>query len=225
MKKVINVIIVEDDPMVLEVNKTFLKQLPAFHYQGSANSGETALEKLHAEQADLVLLDIYLPDVSGVNLLMKIRQQDIPIDVIAITAARDAETVQQLFRLGIIDYLVKPFRFERFENALNNYKKMWSKLHRSESISQEDIDTWNYQNKDIHTDMLPKGLSDITLKQIILALIEHEKEAITAEQLAQYLGLARVTVRRYLDYLEKQKRINVDMKYGSIGRPTHYYSI
>jgi len=222
---VIDVIIVEDDPMVLEVNKTFLKRLPAFHYQGSANSGETALEKIHAEQADLVLLDIYLPDVSGVNLLMDIRQQDIPIDVIAITAARDAETVQQLFRLGIIDYLVKPFRFDRFENALNNYEKMWSKLHRSESISQEDIDTWNYQNKDIHTDMLPKGLSDITLKQIILALIEHEKEAVTAEQLAQHLGLARVTVRRYLDYLEKQKRINVDMKYGRIGRPTHYYSI
>lgn len=220
----IKVIIVEDDPMVLEVNKTFLEKLPDFRYQGSADSGEKALEVIQAEQADLVLLDIYLPDVSGVDLLMEIRQLDIPIDVIAITAARDAETVHQLFRLGTVDYLVKPFRFERFEAALENYKKMWSKLHGSQSISQEDIDTWSDQNKDIHTKPLPKGLSEITLKQIVMALFEHEKE-VTAEQLAQYLGLARVTVRRYLDYLEKQNRISVDMEYGRVGRPTHYYSI
>lgn len=219
----INVIIIEDDPMVLDVNKTFLEKMQGFHYQGGVDLGLKGLEMIQEKEIDLLLLDIYLPDVSGVALLTKIRQYSIPVDVIAITAARDAETVHQLFRLGIVDYLVKPFRFERFEMALENYKKMWSKLHKSESISQKDIDTWSEQNKDIDSSSLPKGLSDITLKQILLALLEYE-EPVTAEQLAQCLGLARVTVRRYLDYLEKQNKLHVHMEYGRIGRPTHYYS-
>lgn len=220
----INVFIVEDDPMVLEVNKTFLEKLPAFRLKGCAGTGNEAITFIQEKQIDLVLLDIYLPDVSGVDLLLQIRKLDLPIDVIAITAARDAETVHQLFRLGTIDYLVKPFRFERFKTALENYKKMWNKLRNTQSISQEDIDAWNEQNKDVQGEALPKGLSKITLKQIMMALYE-QNEPVTAEQLANYLGLARVTVRRYLEFLEKQNRVQVHMKYGRIGRPTHYYFI
>jgi|SRR5699024_5362194 len=220
----INVIIVEDDPMVLEVNKNFLHKLPAFHIQGSAATGKEALEMIQEKQTDLVLLDVYLPDISGVELLSEIRQLDIPTDVIAITAARDAKTVHQLFRLGIIDYLVKPFRFERFQTALMNYKKMWSKLCSEQPISQEDIDAWIEQNKNLQPEGLPKGLSEITLKQIMMALYE-KSNPITAEQLANYLGMARVTVRRYLEYLEKENRIQVNMEYGRVGRPTHYYTI
>jgi|SRR5690625_316195 len=171
----INVVIVEDDPMVLEVNKTFLEKVSGFKFQGSADSGKKALEVIQEKQSDLVLLDIYLPDVTGVELLMDIRKLEIPIDVIAITAARDAETVHQLFRLGAVDYLVKPFRFERFESALESYKKMWNKLHNVESISQEDIDTWIEQNNNnVQTESLPKGLSEITLKQILMALFEQK---------------------------------------------------
>lgn len=219
----INVVIIEDDPMVLEVNKTFLNKVSGFNYQGGIDSGLNALDIIQEKQVDLLLLDIYLPEISGVELLSKIRQYNIPVDVIAITAARDADTVHQLFRLGIVDYLVKPFRAERFTLALENYKTMWNKLHKSKSISQEDIDTWSEQNQ--HNDIynLPKGLSEITLKQILIALFDF-KEPVTAEQLANQLGLARVTVRRYLDYLEKQNKVKVDMQYGRIGRPTHYYS-
>lgn len=220
----INIFIVEDDPMVLDVNKTFLEKLPSFQVIGQAETGEKALEYMSDNHADLVLLDIYLPDMSGVDLLYEIRKASIQTDVIAITAARDAKTVHQLFRLGTIDYLVKPFRFDRFEAALENYRKMWIKLQNGNALSQADIDAWSEQKKAFRSQSLPKGLSDTTLKQIFLGLSK-QLRPVTSEELAKSLGLARVTVRRYLDYLETEGRIKVEMEYGSIGRPTHYYSI
>src|SRR5690625_1136645 len=153
----INVFIVEDDPMVLEVNKSFLEKLPSFQYKGNAETANGALGKIKDQQIDLILLDIYLPDMSGVDLLYEIRKTEIPTDVIAITAARDAKTVHQLFRLGTVDYLVKPFRFERFKTALENYKKMWNKLSNKQAINQEDIDALNEKNKEVHKEDLPKG--------------------------------------------------------------------
>lgn len=220
----IDVFIVEDDPMVLEVNKSFLEQLSLFTCIGNANTGESALTYMSNNKVDLVLLDIYLPDMSGVDLLYEIRKANIQTDVIAITAARDAKTVHQLFRLGTIDYLVKPFRFERFKAALENYEKMWDNLQNGNALSQADIDAWNEQYRASHQQSLPKGLSDTTLKQIFLALSK-QTSPITSGDLAKSLGLARVTVRRYLEYLESEGQIKVELEYGSIGRPTHYYSI
>lgn len=219
----IKVLIVEDDPMVLEVNKQYLSKLTNFTLVDSAKTGEEALEKIKNNDMDLVLLDIYLPDISGVELLKSIRDLNIPIDVITVTAARDSETVHRLFRLGVIDYLVKPFHYKRFKSALENYERFWYKLKHKEVINQDDIDFIRDQELK-QTEVLPKGLNDITLNQIMIALLKQE-EAVTAEELAQYLGLARVTVRRYLDYLVKQQKINVNLKYGQVGRPTHYYSI
>lgn len=219
----IDVMIVEDDPMVLEVNKGFLERLEGFRLQCSAENGKTALEVMMENPPDLILLDMFLPDISGMELLQRIRHTDIPADVILITAARDAKTVKQVFRLGAVDYLVKPFRFNRFKQALDNYKKMWLKLQRSQPLSQEDIDEWNAQKDDI-TALLPKGLNEITLKQIYLALVE-EEAPITAEELAEKLGMARVTVRRYLDHLGKQEKIKVQIEYGKVGRPSHNYSV
>lgn len=220
----IKVLIVEDDPMVLEVNKQYLNKLANFTLVDSAKTGEEALNKIKELDIDLVLLDIYLPDFSGVDLLTKIRDINIPVDVITVTAARDSETVHRLFRLGVIDYLVKPFHFKRFKAALENYERFWRTLKHKKEMDQDDIDAIKEQEKQTETDMLPKGLNDITLNQIMIALLKQE-EAVTAEELAQYLGLARVTVRRYLDYLVKQQKINVNLKYGQVGRPTHYYSI
>lgn len=214
----------EDDPMVLEVNKSFLEQLLLFQYIGNADTGEKALAYLSNHKADLVLLDIYLPDMSGVDLLYEIRKANIKTDVIAITAARDAKTVHELFRLGTIDYLVKPFRIERFRIALENYERMWEKLRNGNALSQADIDDWGEQNYTLRGQSLPKGLSDSTLKQIFLGLSK-QQHSVTSEDLAKSLGLARVTVRRYLDYLETEGKVKVEMAYGSVGRPTHYYSI
>ncbi|RKQ35799.1 response regulator [Oceanobacillus halophilus] len=218
----IHVLIVEDDPMVLEVNKSFLEKIPHFHLMGSAGTGKEAIEMIRRKDPDLVLLDVFLPDLSGLDVIQKVREEGLPVDIIMITAARDTNTVHQFFRFGAVDYIVKPFRFDRFKIALNNYWKMWNKLQWAQSVSQKDIDEWTKKQEIRRDDDLPKGLSENTLKQVLIALYE-QKEPVTSEQLAEYLGMARVTVRRYLDYLSKQKKITVKMEYGKVGRPSNFY--
>lgn len=218
----IRVFIVEDDPMVLEVNTGFLKRLPFFQFCGSADAGEEAIKKIEETEPDLVLLDMFLPDISGLDVLKTIREKQIPTDVLMITAARDANTIHNVFRLGAVDYLVKPFRFDRFKAALDAYQKMWNKLNDSGILKQEDIDQLKQMQK--QDAELPKGLSDKTLKQILLALLE-QPEPVTAENLATILGMARVTVRRYLEYLVQAEKIKVQIQYGSVGRPSHFYYV
>lgn len=218
----ITVYIVEDDPMVLEVNKSFLKQIKGYTLIGESQSGEKAYKEIKEQMPNVVLLDMYLPDMSGQELFYKIRKERLPIDFIMITAARDAKTVQELVRLGAFDYLVKPFRLERFKQALENYARSRKNFMKSE-IKQEDIDDYYGHTMESQKE-LPKGLNDITMEQIIDKLKEINSP-VTAEQLAQNTGMARVTVRKYLDYLASIGEVKIDLKYGTVGRPTKYYSL
>ncbi|WP_202080832.1 response regulator [Caldalkalibacillus salinus] len=222
----IRVMIVEDDPMVLEVNEGFLARVTGFELAVSVTTGAQALKQLDIAQPHLVLLDMYLPDISGLEVIRHIRHHQKPCDVIALTAASDSETVQEVLRLGATDYLVKPFRYQRFEAALEEYRKRWKAFQHTDRLKQEDIDQWKQlrsrQSEGDHA--LPKGLSETTLKQILDTLLE-TTAPITADQLAMSTGMARVTVRRYLDYLAKEGKVEVHVQYGTVGRPSHYYAI
>ncbi|WP_409366603.1 response regulator [Lysinibacillus sp. 38-6] len=216
------VFIVEDDPMVLEVNKGFLNKMKGFQLIGEAANGREAYEKIIIQQPNLILLDMFLPDMTGMELFLKIRAQRIPSDIIMITAARDAPTVQESLRLGAIDYLIKPFRFDRFEKALLQYKNATKNLLTTTTINQEHIDQWLGLQHDMQE--LPKGLNNITMEQILSYLTSH-RAPITSEQLAQNVGMARVTVRKYLDFLATKGSVHIELKYGTVGRPTKYYSL
>lgn len=218
----IKVFIVEDDPMVLEVNKVFLEKMKGFELVGEAQSGEIAFKQIKKKKPNLVLLDMFLPDIAGMELFLKLRNERVHCDVIMITAARDVKTVQEAIRLGAFDYLVKPFRFERFQKALQNYYKTIKNIKNSSSLKQEDIDKWFGYREDSME--LPKGLNEITMNQIFDGLIKHGAP-ITSEQLSRNVGMARVTVRKYLDFLAQKGKVHIDLKYGSVGRPTKYYSI
>lgn len=216
----IKVFIIEDDPMVLEVNTGFLEKIPFFQLEGVARTGQDAINLIKKHKPDLVLLDMFLPDLSGFDVLKVIREEEIPTDVILITAARDSKSIHEVFRLGAVDYIVKPFRFERFKAAMESYEKMWRKLRDDSDLKQEDID--EIKKLTFEEEYLPKGLSDKTMKQILLTLIEQNRP-ITAENLATELGMARVTVRRYLDYLVQKGKVQYEIQYGSVGRPSHFY--
>jgi two-component system, CitB family, response regulator DctR len=218
----IKVFIVEDDPMVLEVNSGFLEKVPMFEHCGSATTGAEALQKIIQVKPDLVLLDMYLPEMSGLDVLKQIREQGLPTDVIMITAARDSKSIQEVFRLGAVDYMVKPFHFKRFKTALESYQKMRTKLKGDGTLQQEDID--ELKKMKLNEEHLPKGLSEKTLQQILIGLTK-QSQPITAEALASDLGMARVTVRRYLDYLGQSGKIQVEIQYGNVGRPSHYYFV
>lgn len=219
----------DDDPMVMEVNKQFVEATGGFEIVGAAQSGIEALAMIDAKQPHLVILDHFLPDLNGMDVLVELRKQNQPVDVILVTAARDSETVQSVFRYGAIDYIVKPFRFDRFKSALDNYKALRLKLAKNE-LNQEEIDylastkvKLQQRELQLSEEPLPKGLNAVTMKQILLFLL-NQKKALSAEEVAEGVGLARVTARRYLDYLEKTKKIKLEVQYGTIGRPINRYS-
>src|SRR5665648_90745 len=109
----IDIVLVEDDPMVMAVNEGFIKQIEGFRIKSTARTGQDAIKIIQSLSPQLVILDIYLPDLDGIQVLKEIRRQGIPSDVIMITAAQDVSTVQDVLRLGVVDYIIKPFKFEK----------------------------------------------------------------------------------------------------------------
>ena len=218
----LSVLIVEDDPMVLEINKNFLDKIDGFAYAGEATTGKEAYEKITQLKPDLILLDMFLPDMSGMDLFLRLRRERIPSDIIMITAARDAPTVREAVRLGAFDYLIKPFRFERFQRALHDYLRLIRQQPANGIYAQQEIDHIFGHKEDEAA--LPKGLNDMTMKQILEGLVGIGTP-VTSEQLAKSVGMARVTVRKYLDFLATIEKVTIDLKYGTVGRPTKYYSL
>lgn len=220
----IDVVIVEDDPMVVEVNRGFVSAVPGFRVAGVARTGREAVDMVKQLKPDLVLLDIYLPDMDGVTALQEMRRFDLPTDVIAVTAAQDARTIQNVFRYGAIDYVIKPFKFIRLKAALNSYETLHNRFKHQTKMNQAEVDSLAKSRGQQFDEEIPKRLNELTLKQIYLYLLK-EGRALSAEEVAEGIGLARVTARRYLDYLEKSGKVMLGMQYGSIGRPINRYKV
>lgn len=220
----IGIVIVEDDPMVLEVNKQYIEAVGGFRVLGTAGHAAEGLELVRRLRPHLLLLDIFLPDQKGIEVLQEIRRLELPTDVLLVTAARDVETIQQGFRYGIVDYIVKPFRFERIKSSLESYRDMYYRLQGKEALDQAEIDDMGLGKVRIVEETLPKGLTETTLKQVFLLLVKGKK-SYSAEEVASEVGLSRVTARRYLEYLEKTGKAELELQYGSVGRPVNRYRI
>lgn len=220
----IDVVIVEDDPMVVEVNRGFVSAVPGFRVAGVARTGREAVNMVKELMPDLVLLDIYLPDMDGVASLQEMRRLDLPTDVIVVTAAQDAKTIQNVFRYGAIDYIIKPFKFLRLKAALNSYETLHNRFKRQTQMNQAEVDSLSKSRGQQFEEDIPKRLNELTLKQIYLYLLK-EGKALSAEEVAEGIGLARVTARRYLDFLEKSGKVMLGMQYGSVGRPVNRYKV
>lgn len=223
----IDLVLVEDDPMVMAVNEEFVMRAGGFRIIGKAQSGTEAVKVLTALHPRLAVLDIYLPDLDGLHVLKRIRQEGIPTDVIMITAAHDVTTIQEFLRLGVIDYIIKPFKFQRIANALTKYREYVEEISSRTALDQGVLDSLLHRNtlddeRRAEANTLPKGLREITLKQIFNFLVEKNRE-VSAEEVAEGIGLARVTARRYLEYLEKSGKVKLETRYGSIGRPVNKY--
>jgi len=227
--KPIKVIIIEDDPMVAGINKTFVNSVPGFAVVDTAGTAAEGIAKTTVQMPDLALIDVYLPDQDGLSLLQELRRINIPTDAILLTAAHDTETIERAFRYGAVDYILKPFKFQRLKIALESYNMMRMKLDSMDSLSQQEIDHLKNSRRLTMGEEegmadIPKGLNDLTMKQVLLFMLK-TPYAMSAEEVAEGLGLARVTARRYLEYLDIIGRVSVDLQYGSVGRPIKKYKI
>ncbi|MBL4933158.1 response regulator [Clostridium paridis] len=220
----IQVMIVEDDPMVREINSKFLKRVEGFILYKAVSNLEDAKKFISVKKPDLILLDVYLPKENGIDFLKWIRAQELEIDIILITADKTIERVQEAFRYGVVDYLIKPFSFERFKESLTQFKGRYYEFKKNDEIEQEELDKLIASSNTSHNeDDYAKGLNKYTYRSIWEEIEKSSYEDFTAEGLAEKLGIARVTVRRYLDYMEKENKVEKLVEYGKVGRPQHKY--
>ncbi len=223
-KDEIKVLLIEDDPMVQEVNREFIESVKGFRIVGVANNGEEGIALVKKMKPDLVILDIYMPKKDGTKTLQEFRKQQLKADVIVVSAAKDSETIKLMLQNGAMDYIIKPFKIHRIQQALEKYQKYRKSLRETETISQEQLDLLLHaQSSNRNTgNHLPKGLNEFTLNEIT-HYIDRQDEPRSAEEVANAIGIARVTARRYLDYLEKSGGITLDVQYGGVGRPVNRY--
>ena len=219
----INVLIVEDDPMVASINKRYVESIEGFSVAGTATNGEEALRLIKNRNIDLIILDIYMPRIDGISFLKKIRQNNITIDVILVTAAKETESFDQSMALGAVDYLVKPFEYERFKKSLENYRRRHKILSGKNVIRQEDIDKITRADSGEREKSTPKGLHIKTLNRVRNYMCDKKGALVSADEAARALSITKVTVRRYLDYLASIGEIEIEVDYGAVGRPTNLY--
>lgn len=219
----IKVLIVEDDPMVAQLNKRYVECINGFQVIAIACNGEDALRYVKNSTIDLIILDIYMPKLDGVSFLKELRKRAIKIDVILVTAAREAENIDEVLKLGAVDYLIKPFEFERLKHSLDNYLLRHELLNNKNQIEQEDIDRITNKQEKNSSYPLKKGLHKNTLESIRNFVRNNRSQAVTSEEVAERIGVSRVTARRYLEYLVSIQEVKLEIEYGSTGRPSHLY--
>ncbi|MDF4766978.1 response regulator, partial [Vibrio parahaemolyticus] len=173
----------------------------------------------------LVLLDVYLPDMQGTELVTYIRHHLHDTDIIMITAASETDVVRHALRGGVTDYIVKPLMFDRFKASLENYQKKLVQLKKNNKLSIEQIEhLWSQRGvKGNEIEYAPKGIDPLTLAKIKKHMLTVNEEGITAEVLSSMVGVSRSTARRYLEYLISGKKVHAERIYGSVGRPERRY--
>lgn len=232
-EQTIRVVVIEDDPMVQEINTQFIERVPGFAVAGVAGNGAEGIRLVEELAPDLVVMDVFMPVQDGIKALVELRARNQAVDVIVITAAKDKPTLFAMLRNGAVDYIIKPFQFARIRQSLESYRLYRQQLRREGVASQEEVDRLLFRRSaeqpgpvrqsGADTGGLPKGLHAVTLDQIVRQL-ELEDQSLSAEEVAERVGIARVTARRYLDYLVKAGGVRLDVSYGGIGRPTNRYA-
>jgi response regulator of citrate/malate metabolism len=228
----IRVLVVEDDPLTAEAHAAYVGRVPGYAVAGIAQTGAEAVRLLRdARRADgsiagidLILLDVNLPDTTGIELCRSLRAAGIEIDVIAVTAVRDAAVVRSAVSLGIVQYLIKPFTFAAFAEKLGAYRDYRARVGSAVVTDQQEVDASFAALRTSSGGDLPKGLTRETLDRVRSAVRDAPAGAgVSAAELATRLDLSRVTARRYLEHLADTGAVERANRYGTPGRPEVEY--
>ncbi|GAB3205282.1 response regulator [Marinactinospora thermotolerans] len=223
----IRVVIVDDDVRVARTHRDLVDSLPGFTVAAVAHTAAAALAAVEAQRPDLVLLDLYLPDESGISVLRSLRAPARagtipPVDVLVITAVRDVDQVRAALHGGAVHYLLKPFPLAALRDQLERYAAAHRSLDRIGEATQGDVDRLFGLLRPAPARSLPKGLTQATA-DLVAETLRAAGTDLSAAEVAVRSGVARVTARRYLEHLCAEGRAELKMRYGSTGRPEHRY--
>lgn len=215
------VMLIEDDVQVAQINAGLIAELPGYQVVAVHERYARALELVRIVRPDLLLLDVFLMDGDGLKLLHDLRSEQLPVEVIMITAANDARTVGQALHAGALDFLIKPFSPERLRAALNRFAERMVTREQEHNFSQRKLDALLGFVPGEH---LPKGIDQETLAEVLNTL-RQAGEAMSSEDISHQLGLSRVTAWRYLEFLVTRQQVTPRPVYGAVGRPTKKYQL
>lgn len=220
----IGVLIVEDEPVAADAHQAYVERVPGFVVRGVAHDGAGAIRQLGNPSSgiDLVLLDMHLPDLHGLDVVRAMRTAGHRADVIAVTSARDLEVVRAAVSQGIVQYLLKPFTFPALRDRLERYAAYRGQLTGDVASSQDAVDRAMATLRGHGSSSLPKGMSPESLDAVVMVLRPTDK-GLSATEVAAVLGASRVTARRYLEYLADTSLVARRSRYGSAGRPEVEY--
>ncbi|HUY47243.1 MAG TPA: response regulator [Streptosporangiaceae bacterium] len=219
----IRVLVVDDDYRVAAIHAAYVAKVAGFEATAQAHTAHDAIEAVDRLQPDLLLLDLYLPDEHGLDLVARLRRENHPrVDVIVITAAKDADSVRAAMQHGALHYLLKPFSFPALRDKLLSYAQMRARLGALTVPDQRNVDRVFGALR--ATDQLTgsKGRSAHTL-ETVERLLSESGEDLSAAEVAERTGMSRATAQRYLTHLHELGRVSVQLRYGASGRPEHGY--
>ncbi len=217
--------IAEDDFRIADIHEKFLKKFNEIEVVGKALTGEQTLQLLKTTEPDLLLLDVYLPDMLGSELLPLIREHFPKLSIIMITAATDKEFLEKALGYGVENYLIKPVSRERFDEIIQSFIKKHALLSSSEQVNQNLIDLIFDKRKlepSKKGTSFPKGIDEITLGKV-KAVLQAKRDGLSAEEVGNEIGASRITARRYLEYLSSINESKAEVVYGIVGRPEKKY--
>ncbi|MEN2768579.1 response regulator [Ornithinibacillus xuwenensis] len=221
----IHVMIVEDDFRIAKIHEEFIKKVDGFNVVGKALNGQEAVHLVKTKKVDLVILDVYMPDKLGSEIIEPIRSLDSQIDFIMVTAATETDLVRDILRNGVFDYIIKPVKMERFIETLEHYRDMQMKLDKNIEIDQSFLDEYfGHVSEAAITKSTPKGIDPLTLDKVAETIQTIDK-GITAEEMGERIGASRTTARRYLEYLISTGKVIAELEYGIVGRPERKYHV
>lgn len=220
------VLIVEDDPMVAMINEQYVKQNKNFTVSSICRNGDEALSFLDDNAVDLIVLDVFMPVMDGVETLKTIRERKVSSEVIMVTAANDTQTLERTMHLGVLDYLIKPFTMERFSVALEKFMSQNKTLKENTILDQKSIDLLMSSKQEskqfLREAEYPKGINRKTLSTIMNFFDENTGWQ-TVDMIADKLKISIVTIRHYMNYLVEKRIVMEDINYETGGRPSMLY--
>ena len=219
----IRTLVVDDDFLAVSVHREFVERIPGFEVVGEATTGREAFRLVEELRPDLVLLDIYLPDENGIDLMRRLRAaSSARVDVVAITSAKDVDVLRDAMQLGVVHYVVKPFTFLTLRERLESYAAARHRLAGMEHAEQRDIDRLYGLLRTSGDTSLPKGISPPTLT-LVASLLRESAEPLSTAEVAARAGISQGVARRYLRFLSDSGAVDFTLRYGAAGRPEHLY--